>query len=81
MCAIIRAARVFFRAATAHQPAAHGTTLKLRYNPAAMNSISDLKQFLDAARSQGASDETLVALLRGREWPEEEVYRVLADHF
>jgi hypothetical protein len=46
-----------------------------------MNSIIDLKQFLDAARSQGASDETLVALLRGREWPEEDVYRVLADHF
>jgi hypothetical protein len=46
-----------------------------------MNSASDLKQFLDAARNQGASDETLVALLRGREWPEEDVYRVLADHF
>jgi len=46
-----------------------------------MNTISDLKQFLDAARSQGASDETLVALLRGREWPEEDVYRVLADNF
>src|SRR5258707_11724596 len=36
-----------------------------------MNSASDLKQSLDAARDQGASDETLVALLRGREWPEE----------
>jgi len=46
-----------------------------------MNSASDLKQFLDAARNQGASDETLAALLRGREWPEEDVYRVLADHF
>src|SRR5258708_21344984 len=46
-----------------------------------MNSASDLKQFLDAARNQGANDETLVALLRGREWPEEDVYRVLADHF
>jgi hypothetical protein len=46
-----------------------------------MNSGSDLKQFLDDARSQGASDETVVALLRGREWPEEDVYRVLADHF
>jgi hypothetical protein len=46
-----------------------------------MNSASDLKQFVDAARSQGASDETLIALLRGREWPEEDVYRLLADHF
>ena len=46
-----------------------------------MNSASDLKQFLEAARSQGASDETLLALLRGREWPEEDVYRLLADHF
>jgi hypothetical protein len=46
-----------------------------------MNYVSDLRQFLDAARSQGASDETLAALLRGREWPEEDVYRVLADHF
>jgi hypothetical protein len=54
---------------------------ELRYNPAPMNSSTDLKQFLDTARSQGVSDETLVALLRGREWPEEDVYRVLADHF
>ena len=46
-----------------------------------MNPATNLKEFLDAARSQGASDETLVALLRGREWPEEDVYRVLADHF
>src|SRR5882762_3100129 len=46
-----------------------------------MNPTSELKQFLDDARSQGASDETLVALLRGREWPEEDVYRALADHF
>ena len=53
----------------------------LRYTPPQMNSISDLKQFLDAARSQGASDEALVALLRGREWPEDDVYRVLADYF
>jgi hypothetical protein len=54
---------------------------ELRYNPAPLNSSTDLKQFLDTARSQGVSDETLVALLRGREWPEEDVYRVLADHF
>jgi hypothetical protein len=46
-----------------------------------MNTSGDLKQFLDAARGQGASDETIVALLRGREWPEEDVFRLLADHF
>ena len=46
-----------------------------------MNSATDPKEFLDAARNQGASDETLVALLRGREWPEEDVYRLLTDHF
>jgi len=46
-----------------------------------MATASDLHKFLDAARSQGATDETLVALLRGRGWPEEDVYRVLADHF
>ena len=46
-----------------------------------MNSATDLKEFLDSARKQGASEETLVALLRGREWPEEDVYRVLADNF
>lgn len=46
-----------------------------------MNSAIDLKQFVDAARAQGASDETIIALLRGREWPEEDVFRLLADHF
>ncbi len=40
-----------------------------------------LKEFLDAAKARGASHETLAALLRGREWPEEDVYRALADHF
>jgi hypothetical protein len=40
-----------------------------------------LYEFLDAAKLQGASDESLVALLRGRGWPEEDVYRALADHY
>jgi len=40
-----------------------------------------IQEFLDAAKRQGASDESLVALLRGRGWPEDDVYRALADHF
>ncbi len=40
-----------------------------------------LQDFLDAAKRQGASDESLVTLLRGRGWPEDDVYRALADHF
>jgi hypothetical protein len=40
-----------------------------------------LHEFLDAAKRQGASDESLVALLRGRGWPEDDVYRALADHY
>lgn len=46
-----------------------------------MSPSSGLQKFLDAARSQGATDQTLVALLRGRGWPEEDVYRALADYF
>src|SRR6202795_597063 len=40
-----------------------------------------LQEFLDAAKRQGASDESLPTLLRGRGWPEDDVYRALADHF
>jgi hypothetical protein len=40
-----------------------------------------LQEFLDAAKRQGASDESLLTLLRGRGWPEDDVYRALADHF
>jgi hypothetical protein len=46
-----------------------------------MSSTSALKEFLDAARSQGATDKILVGLLRGRGWPEEDVHRALADDF
>jgi hypothetical protein len=35
----------------------------------------------DLARSQGATDDMIIALLRGRGWPEEDVYRALAEHF
>jgi Domain of unknown function (DUF5671) len=53
---------------------------RLRYNPR-MPTTPDLQKFLDAARTQGASDQTLVALLRGRGWPEDDVYHALADYF
>jgi Domain of unknown function (DUF5671) len=46
-----------------------------------MKSSEALYKFLDTARGQGATDETLVGLLRGRGWPEEDVYRALADHY
>jgi hypothetical protein len=46
-----------------------------------MSGDSTLQEFLDAAKRQGATDEHLVGLLRGRGWPEEDVYRALADHY
>jgi hypothetical protein len=46
-----------------------------------MNPRSEIQEFLDSARGQGATDEIIVGLLRGRGWPEEDVYRALADHF
>jgi hypothetical protein len=46
-----------------------------------MSDTSTLLQFLEAAKRQGASDETLVGLLRGRGWSEEDAYRALADHY
>jgi Domain of unknown function (DUF5671) len=42
---------------------------------------STLQEFLDAAKAKGASDESLVTLLRGRGWPEDDVYRAIADHY
>jgi Domain of unknown function (DUF5671) len=56
------------------------TPLHLRYNPR-MPTTPDLREFLAAARAQGASDQTLVALLRGRGWPEDDVHHALADSF
>ena len=53
----------------------------LRYNPRQMSARNDVQQFIDSARSQGATDEVIVELLRGRGWPQEDVYRALADHF
>lgn len=46
-----------------------------------MNPRSDVQEFFDSAKSHGATDEIAVQLLRGRGWPEQDVYRALADHF
>src|SRR5450755_170026 len=46
-----------------------------------MSASSPIREFLDAAKTQGASDETLAAVLRGRGRSEEETYRALADHY
>jgi hypothetical protein len=46
-----------------------------------MSPSNTLQQFLDAARRQGATDEILVGLLRGRGWPEEDIHRALADDY
>ncbi len=46
-----------------------------------MSGRSTLQEFLDAARLQGVTEEILVGLLRGQGWPEEDVYRALADHY
>lgn len=44
-----------------------------------MDSI--VREFLDEAKRQGIGEESLVALLRGRGWSEEDAYRALADHY
>jgi hypothetical protein len=46
-----------------------------------MAADSDLLKFIDAARTQGASDVVLVGLLKGRGWPEEDIYRALGSHY
>ena len=46
-----------------------------------MNPARTVQDFFDSARSQGATDEIIVALLRGRGWPEADVHSALADHF
>jgi hypothetical protein len=57
------------------------TQHSLLYNCHIMDARSEVKEFLDSARTQGASDEFIVGLLKGRGWPEEDAYRALADHF
>jgi hypothetical protein len=40
-----------------------------------------LREFLETAKRQGADDDSLVVLLRGRGWPEEDACRALADYY
>jgi len=40
-----------------------------------------LLDFIEKARTQGATDSVLVGLLKGRGWREEEIYAVLARHY
>lgn len=46
-----------------------------------MSEDNSVDQFLAEGKRQGTGDETLVALLRGRGWSEEDAYRALADHY
>ena len=46
-----------------------------------MGGTSTLQEFFDAAKRQGVSDDSVVGLLRGRGWSEEDAYRALADHY
>jgi Domain of unknown function (DUF5671) len=46
-----------------------------------MDRSLSLQQFLESARSQGLSDDALLGLLRGRGWPEADVYRALAENY
>ena len=46
-----------------------------------MDSGKEMQAFYDSAKSRGATDEGIVQLLLGRGWPEEDVYRALADQF
>ncbi len=40
-----------------------------------------MRDFIVAAKARGVSDETLMGMLRGRGWPEEDVYRGLSDYY
>jgi hypothetical protein len=46
-----------------------------------MSDSKALREFLEAAQAQGASEETVAGVLRGRGWSNEDVYRALADYY
>lgn len=46
-----------------------------------MGSSKELREFVEAAKTQGASDETVVGVLQGRGWPKDDAYRALGDHY
>jgi hypothetical protein len=41
----------------------------------------NLLEFIEAAKSQGVSDDSLVGLLKGHGWHQDAVYEALADHY
>lgn len=45
------------------------------------NAATEVQTFIAAAKSQGASDEILVSLLRDRGWPERLIYDALAGYY
>jgi hypothetical protein len=47
----------------------------------AMKMDEQLLEFIEAAKSKGASDDSLVGLLKGQGWPEDAVYAALAAHY
>lgn len=46
-----------------------------------MKMDEQLLGFIEAAKSKGASDDSLVGLLKGQGWPEDAVYAALAAHY
>ena len=46
-----------------------------------MSSSKELREFIAAAKTAGASDETVIGVLRGRGWPKDDAYRALGDHY
>lgn len=46
-----------------------------------MSSSKELRDFIAAAKNAGASDETVIGVLRGRDWPKDDAYRALGDHY
>jgi hypothetical protein len=46
-----------------------------------MKSEPSLLEFVEAAKSQGASDDSLVGLLKAQGWPTDAIYEALATHY
>jgi Domain of unknown function (DUF5671) len=56
------------------------SALKFAASTKPMNS-PELQKFFETASGQGANDQLLIALLRGRGWPEDEAQRAVADYY
>nr|MDQ2901708.1 hypothetical protein [Acidobacteriota bacterium] len=46
-----------------------------------LDTASKLREFIQASKSKGASDEFLVALLGRRGWPADDVYTALGEYW